>query len=157
MCLCQRLIIAFYYQCSTHQVLFSTKTVSKWVWLQFNMNKNHCIAAKCFCEGERERGQKMTVLCGTAQPTNQVLLCMLSSQSQWQLRLKTDKLSEGSSMSKGLLENSIAIFVSSPPTKCKGQAWRIALHIQCFMRRYAVHFLNYVYYFWYGQGVLGCW
>lgn len=51
--------------------------------------------------------------CGTAEPTNRVPLCWPSSQSRRLLRLKIDSQRESSKESKGLLENSTAIFDSA--------------------------------------------
>lgn len=50
--------------------------------------------------------------CGIAQPTNNVPPCWPSSQLQLLLRLKIDNQRESSKESKGLLENSTAIFDS---------------------------------------------
>lgn len=60
-------------------------------------------------------------MCGIAQPTNNVPPCWPSSQLQLQLRLKIDNQRESSRESKGLLENSTAIFDSPFTAICKIQ------------------------------------
>lgn len=74
---------------------------------------NLCIAAKkkCFLRGRRAPAHADP--CGTAKPTNRAPLCWPSSQSQRLLRLKIDSQRESSKESKGLLENSTAIFDSA--------------------------------------------
>lgn len=59
--------------------------------------------------------------CGIAQPTNNVPPCWPSSQLQLLLRLKIDSHRENSRESKGLLENSTAIFDSPLTALCKIQ------------------------------------
>lgn len=81
-----------------------------------NAGGNLCIAAK-------KKRKKKSIFkgrgepahcdpCGIAQPTNNVPPCWPSSQLQLQLRLKIDNQRESSRESKGLLENSTAIFDS---------------------------------------------
>lgn len=65
---------------------------------------------KCFLRGRGEPAHCDP--CGIAQPTNNVPPCWPSSQLQLQLRLKIDNQRESSGESKGLLENSTAIFDS---------------------------------------------
>lgn len=75
---------------------------------------NLCIAAKkkkSFLRGRREPAYADP--CGTAKPTNNAALCWPSSQLQRLLRLKIDSQRESSKESKGLLENSTAIFDSA--------------------------------------------
>lgn len=75
-----------------------------------NAGANLCIAAKCFLRGRGESAH--WDLCGTAQPTNNVPPSQPSSQLQLLLRLKIDNQRESCRESKGLLENSTAIFDS---------------------------------------------
>lgn len=73
-----------------------------------NAGANLCIAAKCFLRGRGEPAHCDP--CGIAQPTNNVPPCWPSSQLQLLLRLKIDNQRESCRESKGLLENSTAIF-----------------------------------------------
>lgn len=80
-------------------------------------NKTHlmqgeisALQQKCFLRGRGEPAHCDP--CGIAPPTNNISPCWPSSQLQLQLRLKIDNRRESSRESKGLLENSTAIFDS---------------------------------------------
>lgn len=90
----------------------------------------HC-SKKCFLRGRGEPAR--CDLCGIAQPTNNVPPCWPSSQLQLLLRLKIDNQRESSRESKGLLENSTAIF-DSPFT-----AWYKIQVKSLFHTKHSVH------------------